>query len=317
MTLIFEQDSIMPPTVLAAVYFVVMVIGIRKLYLLQRVSQGMNTRKLFVMNCLLSSILRFLSFASMTIFVWCEFHVDLDSSGTTTEGDDDQYNPDKIDFFEKASLVLFDLPDFCFISAYVLLLVVWAEAILQSRRHWWSSTNFRKTWMMGYVVFNSLLYIIQVALYSLLFVPTVDQGILTDLIYLTLTGINLLLPIIWLCVYLYLVIMVRTHPMHPTYIHPQHPFLTLTSHGPFPLSGNQFSILECFRTVDVRVPLHLIRRKGPACRPWLPWHILDLHADRLGRCRAHQRGEGLDHLNCYLVCDLLHLPGRFQEDVWA
>jgi hypothetical protein len=178
MPLIFEESSVIAPFVLSCVYFVVTIIGTRKLYLLQKVVAPLNTRKLFVMNCLLSSFLRFLSFSSMTIFIWCEFHVDVDSSGTTTEGDDDQYNPERIAFFDKASLVLFDFPDFCFISAYVLLLVVWAEAILQSRRHWWSSANFRKTWMMGYVVFNSLLYIIQVALYSLLFLPAVDQVML-------------------------------------------------------------------------------------------------------------------------------------------
>lgn len=44
----------------------------------------------------------------------------------------------------QAVLVLFDLPDFMIISAYVLLALVWAEAFIQSRSHWLSVKQFRR-----------------------------------------------------------------------------------------------------------------------------------------------------------------------------
>lgn len=57
----------------------------------------------------------------------------------------------------QAVLVLFDLPDFVFISAYVLLALVWAEAFVQSRSHWLSVKEFRRCvvlvcWVFGWLV---------------------------------------------------------------------------------------------------------------------------------------------------------------------
>lgn len=45
----------------------------------------------------------------------------------------------------------------------------------QSRRHWLSSFEFRRTWILGYLVFNALLYAVQVSLYSLMFMPSINQ----------------------------------------------------------------------------------------------------------------------------------------------
>jgi hypothetical protein len=91
----------------------------------------LNTKKLFIMTCLLSCLLRLMSFCSMTI-------VDL-SAIRRGESNLSETNPSKYDdavtgtetFFEKAFLVLFDFPDFCVISAYCLLIVIWGEAYLQ------------------------------------------------------------------------------------------------------------------------------------------------------------------------------------------
>lgn len=68
-----------------------------------------------------------MSFASMAL-------LDLNSVDfkiRSAPAEDDDGNPQTKEFFNKALLVLFDFPDFCCISAYVLLLVVWAEAYLQ------------------------------------------------------------------------------------------------------------------------------------------------------------------------------------------
>ena len=45
----------------------------------------------------------------------------------------------------------------------------------QSRRHWLSSFEFRRLWILGYLVFNTLLYLTQVSLYSLMFLPSINQ----------------------------------------------------------------------------------------------------------------------------------------------
>jgi hypothetical protein len=63
----------------------------------------------------------------MTAFNYAEFHLKVPTDIIPT-GDD----PIVTDaFFEKATLVLLDVPDWCCISAYVLLIVICAEALLQ------------------------------------------------------------------------------------------------------------------------------------------------------------------------------------------
>lgn len=237
------ENLVIPTFILAIIYFLLTVYGFRKLLSLHNGVSQINTRKLFVMSCLLSSMIRFLSFSSMSALNYFKFNVKIDTSGST----DDSRGISE--FYEKASLVLFDLPDFNIMSAYVLLLVVWAEAILQSRRHWLSTASFRRRWILLYVVFNMILYTVQVSLYSFLFVPAVDQvswtliwrflsvcisfpliyissslslllsffvahtrqTILSSIIYLTLTVINLVVPLLWLCSYIYLAIVVRRY----------------------------------------------------------------------------------------------------------
>jgi len=206
---IIVEGLVIPSLILAFIYFVLSIYGVRGLLLLNKVTHGLNTKKLFVMNCLLASFLRFLSFTSMAVFNYFEITISLQPGGSSGT-DEDQSKLEQ--FFYKASLVQFDLPDFCFVSAYVLLLIVWAEAILQSRRHWLSSYSFRRIWILSYFFFNILLYSVQVSLYSLLFFPKVDQRLLGDFIYLTLTVISIGVPVLWLLCYLYLLIQFSGFP---------------------------------------------------------------------------------------------------------
>lgn len=168
---------------------------------------GLNTRKLFVMTCLLTSVLRVMSFASMAILDFANEDFNINPSSSVETHDDDNDGPNQ-DFFNCAFLVLFDFPDFCCISAYMLLIIVWAEAYLKSRRHWLSNFTFRKLWMMIYLVFNTTLYTVQVTLYSLLFFPFVNNSIELTMIYLTLACFNIGLPVCWSVAYLYLAIQV-------------------------------------------------------------------------------------------------------------
>ena len=168
------EGLIVPSFILAMLYLVLSFFGAICLRRLHRVNPVLNTKKVLVMNCLLSSFLRFLSFASMSALNFWNYDISVETDGGTSNGSEISV------FFDKAALVLFDLPDYCFVSAYVLLLVIWAEAILQSRKHWLSATQFRKRWLLVFVLFNISLYSVQVALYMFLFVPAVDQ-VLTSL----------------------------------------------------------------------------------------------------------------------------------------
>jgi len=220
----------------------VSLLSCRTLLWLHRESPQMTTSKLFVMASLLTTVLRTMSFTLMAILNYNAYNLMVYNgfSGTDDKSPDGEEvgggvgggggkSSPTTEFFQKASIVLFDLPDFCCTSAYVLLLVVWAEAILEARRHWLSSLSFRRLWLKCYVVFNILLYTIQVSLYSLLFIPSIDQVALTSLIYLTLTTINLALPLLWLCFYLYLSILFSGFPFSSA--HAQSRLSSLTRQG--------------------------------------------------------------------------------------
>lgn len=193
---------------LAAIYVGVAVYTVKQLiWLHKNSSTGLNTRKLFVMTCLLTSVLRIMSFSSMAILDFAneDFHIDPSSQQHTNDDGNDESNED---FFNGAFLVLFDFPDFCGISAYMLIILVWAEAYLRSRRHWLSNFRFRRNWMLIYFIFNTILYSSQVTLYSLLLVPLIDNKIELTLIYLTLATFNIGIPVCWSAAYLYLAIQV-------------------------------------------------------------------------------------------------------------
>ena len=91
------------------------------------------------MTCLLIAVLRVMSFTSMASIDMASWRlVKVDQSETSISSNKHQHGAsvgysDRA-FFEKAMLVLFDFPQFCCISAYVLLIVLWAEAFVKVRR---------------------------------------------------------------------------------------------------------------------------------------------------------------------------------------
>ena len=98
------------------------------------------------------------------------------------------------------------------ISTYVLLTLVWAECFLHSRFHTLKSTNFRKNWMIMYMVFNSILYGGQVVLYVILFVSEDDAFLgvnLRNLLFVIVTGINFVAVAMTGALYFYLGFKVR------------------------------------------------------------------------------------------------------------
>ena len=63
-------------------------------------------------------------------------------------------------FYDNALYVLFDLPDFIFLSTYMLLGLLWAETLVRSRmaRNESALSEARNTWLIAYIVCNIALY---------------------------------------------------------------------------------------------------------------------------------------------------------------
>ena len=78
-------------------------------------------------------------------------------------------------WFNRVLFVLTVLPDFMFVSSYILLALVWAELFQAARRHLFSAVAFRKSWTIAYLTMNAVLYLTQVVLYTLLFVSPTDS----------------------------------------------------------------------------------------------------------------------------------------------
>lgn len=115
---------------LALIYLVLALYAYFKLKRLYDISDALNTKKLFVMSCLLTCVLRTMSFASLTAFK-ISSNYDLTSARYGDGDDNDDDLTSESEFFDKAMIVLFDFPDFSIISAYMLLAVAWGEAFLQ------------------------------------------------------------------------------------------------------------------------------------------------------------------------------------------
>lgn len=194
--------------VLGILYLLMSITALRKLFLLHKLDANiLTTHKLFVMSCLITCVLRFMCFITISTLNFMNFSIKSygDSGGSKNSVDSGNHDSTQTQiFYDKAVMVLFDCPDFPCISAYILLSVIWAEAFFMSRRHWLSSVYYRRNWIIAYLVFNIILYSTQISLYSLLFLPSVNKSVLSRLIYLTLSTINVVLPLLWMAAYFFL-----------------------------------------------------------------------------------------------------------------
>ena len=91
-------------------------------------------------------------------------------------------------------------------KTYVLLTLVWAECSLLSRFHTESSVQWRKRWLVWYMIFNSALYATQVILYILIFAGGRSKGVIVvrTIVNVAMAGINLCAVFLVFLLYLYL-----------------------------------------------------------------------------------------------------------------
>jgi len=165
--------------------------------------RGLDTKLLFVMSMCTACAMRLMCFVGFSLLDAGRVGAsrrqqrDMPLGGGAGGAEFSHDENSDFEFYARAVVLLFDLPDFVLVSTYVLLLMVWTECFFASRRHWLSSAYHKRLWHIYYLVFNVVLYGTQMFLYTnVLFedlMPKVD-GI--KLLYLVLACITLLVPLL-------------------------------------------------------------------------------------------------------------------------
>jgi hypothetical protein len=162
----------------AVLYIFCLVLARRKLAVLNRYRPGLSTQKLLLLSVALVSVMRIMTIlgvAAMNVAnVRAHYKLSPQSSGTRDDSSSDHYNGDDLRdrhqlFYDKSMTVLFDLPNCMVVSTYVLLTLVWAECFVKARLHTESAATLKRTWLIYFMIFNSLLYVLQLTLYGSLF----------------------------------------------------------------------------------------------------------------------------------------------------
>ena len=170
-----------------------------------RREKSLNTKTLFLLSVTTACGLRFMCFVGFCLIRGSSLWDVRTSLESEVSGD--------LEFYARAVIVLFDLPDFMLASTYVLLVVVWAECFLGSRRHWLSAITFKQTWHLAYFVFNMVLYSAQLVIYVAVFVsPNLNKG-LVALLYLVPAVLTFAIPGIHLVLYIFLSLRFAGFPM--------------------------------------------------------------------------------------------------------
>lgn len=158
-----------------------------------------NTKYLFLLSVTTACGLRLMCFGGFYLLDGSEVSITAQSVVST-----------ELETYARAVAILFDLPDFMLISTYLLLLVVWAECFLGSRRHWLSSRHYKESWHSAYLVFNVLLYGTQLFLYAAVFLDLFDA---VKLLYLIPACATFAVPLAHLLLYVSLSLRFAGFPM--------------------------------------------------------------------------------------------------------
>ncbi|CCI39588.1 unnamed protein product [Albugo candida] len=230
---------------LALCYMFLTVITVTKYMELRRVLRryqftGWNTVQLLIWSIALGAFFRMTTFSTLCIFDYSQrsirpypyvivgvppYNPTQHDNNNAVESDAKELvsaSETELNFYNKVVAVLFNLPDYLFVSSYLLVVLVWAESFQSSRHHWFSAEQFRRKWMIFYLVFNGALYLAQVFLYMMLFLFD-SNGIFRDsserrlrvipeMIFYVVAATDLLLPIIISTTWLYLTLSLSGFP---------------------------------------------------------------------------------------------------------
>lgn len=206
---------------LAACYLLLTLLTLRKLRLVSRATTGWNTTKLFVGTLLVASFIRTLSFITVCILTYQNVALSLPEVHSGM--------PRDYMFFAEALEVLFTMPVFLVVSAFLLLGLVMGDTFLevsaararaqlartlclsrmarqrlsQSRRHWFSSITLRRHALRAYLVINMLVYAVQLILYPLfIFGTSLPADVVLRAVYVAVSTLDLAIPTLLLFLWL-------------------------------------------------------------------------------------------------------------------
>lgn len=189
--------------ILAVLYIICLVLAKRKLAMINQCRPELSTKKLLIICVALVSVVRIttiLGVAAMNV-ANVRAHYKLSPQWT-----DDNHRVPRDHYqllYDKLMTVLLDLPNCMVVSTYVLLTLVWAECFVKARLHTESAATLKRTWLIYFMIFNLLLYTLQLTLYMSLFLATPTE-VVRSVIYIGITGINFTAVILVLIFYVYL-----------------------------------------------------------------------------------------------------------------
>ncbi|KDO24642.1 hypothetical protein SPRG_10175 [Saprolegnia parasitica CBS 223.65] len=228
MAMLFLSGLAMASYFLALCYMLMTFISVSKLYATRHKNASMSrTTQLLLMTISLGCLFRTATFTTLCFLDFQHTDASLSPLSARFQVPDDTPHAEESDlsFYNKVVAVLFNLPDYLFVSAYLLVVLLWAETFQSSRRHWFSADQFHRKWMVFYLIFNGGLYLTQVVLYGLLFLKEDgaiagifdnDAGtrlaLIPSLIFYTVAAADLALPAIILGTWMYLSVTLSGFP---------------------------------------------------------------------------------------------------------
>jgi len=208
-------DGLSATLLMASIFYLFCaIIVIRRLMHLHSINPEFGTKKMLVFSLGLVCIIRLMSFFgvvaldSENVLAHYSFHP---FDQKTSQDEDPSYEDRNQHFYDKAMIVLFDLPNCIVVSTYVLLAMVWAECVLLSRFHTEDAFKWRTRWLSTYMLFNAALYSIQITLYLCVLIPY-TSSIATPLLYVVMTVINVATVILVFTLYIFLGVKFSGYP---------------------------------------------------------------------------------------------------------
>jgi len=158
----------------AALYCVCCRLAHIKYNVLNDLEPQMTTKKLLILSVLLVSVLRIMTILGVAAMNVANIRAHYSLQPSQHRGGKTQ------DFYDEAMTVLFDLPNSIVVSTYVLLTLVWAECFLEARFHTENAMYWKRRLLIGFMVFNALLYAVSCCTLCLLRqpVPICDASLL-------------------------------------------------------------------------------------------------------------------------------------------
>lgn len=164
----------------------------KRLKALQQINPTFGLKKLLVLSVSVISALRIMTFLGVTCMdvanVRAHYSPSPSSFISSPAVTTDHYQ----NFYDASMAVLFDLPNTIAVSTYVLLTLVWAECLVQSRIHTVDNHKLKQKFLLGFTIFNSCLYSAQLILYTvLIFDPqSSEDETVKNFLYAAMTCIN-------------------------------------------------------------------------------------------------------------------------------